>query len=479
MTTPSAGVDPASALADARPEPFWLDRPEVPPPSPRPPLDRRTEVDLLVVGAGFTGLWAAYEAASDGRRVLLVDRGAIASGASGRCGGFINSSITHGIAHGHARWPDEMPAIVTLQRALWDDTLRLVGGEVGDGASPLVTTAGKLTVATRPHQAAGLEAAVAQLRAYGEDVALLSPSELADLVRSPTYLGGYHLRSGNGLCDPARLAWRIADLAEAAGATIAEHVAVAELIPNGGRREGMGVTARLASGLEVRAGQVLLATNAFPPLLRRLRAVVIPVYDHVIVTEPLDASTWREIRWSQPVGITDAGNQFHYYRPTDDGRILFGGWEATYHFGGRVDARYERDARVHELLVRHLVETFPALEGVRISHAWGGPIDSTSRFTPTMHTAWNGRVGWAVGFTGLGVGASRFAALAALDLLAGRTTERTALSMVRRQPIPFPPEPLRWPVIAGTKRALANEDRTGRRGLWLRLLDRFGVGFDT
>ncbi len=298
-------------------------------------------------------------------------------------------------------------------------------------------------------------------------------SEIRDRLGSDSYLAGYHLRSANGMCDPARLVWRVAELAESAGTRIAEHSHVSRL-----HRRGPSVHAAFANGAEVRARKVLLCTNASPPLLRRLRSYVAPVYDHVIVTEPLSDAQWQEIGWHQRVGITDAGNQFHYYRPTD-GRILFGGWEATYHFGGRVEERHERDGAVHATLYRHLVETFPALDGVGVSHAWGGAIDSTSRFTPTMHTAAGGRVGWAVGFTGLGVGASRFGALAALDLLLGRQTERTGLALVRRQPIPFPPEPLRWAVIQLTKRALVREDATGRRGSWLRVLDRIGVGFDT
>ena len=461
MTTPSV-------LRAASPRPYWLDRDGLTAPRPRPPVDGPADVELLVVGGGLTGLWAGFEAARDGHEVLVVDSGAIGSGASGRCGGFINASITHGIPHGHARWPDEMPAILTIQRALWDDTVRLVG------ADDVIEPVGKFTVATRPHHVEAIARTVTLLRGYGEDVTAYDRSEIQERLGSDTYLGGYHLHSTNGLCDPARLSWRLADLAESAGARLAEHSHVTGL-----RRRGEVVQATFSGGAVVQARKVLLCTNASPPLLRRLRAFVAPVYDHVIVTEPLSDEQWRAIGWRQRVGITDAGNQFHYYRPTPDGRILFGGWEATYHFGGRVDERYERDADVHALLYRHLVDTFPALDGVAVTHAWGGAVDSTSRFTPTMHTAAGGRVGWAVGYTGLGVGASRFGALAALDLLLGRSTERTELALVRRQPIPFPPEPLRWAVIQYTKRALVREDATGRRGIWLRALDRLGVGFDT
>jgi glycine/D-amino acid oxidase-like deaminating enzyme len=456
-----------TVLRAASPRPYWLDRPGAPAPPARPPVEAVSEVELLVVGGGLTGLWAGFEAARDGRDVLVVDSGSIGAGATGRCGGFINASLTHGIPNGHARWPDEMPAILTIQRALWDDTLRLVG----DG---VIEPVGKFTVATRPHEVEALARTVELLRGYGEDVELHDRDEIRARLGSNTSLAGYHLRSANGLCDPARLAWRLAQLAESAGTRIAERSHVARL-----RRDGDKVRATLTGGAEIRAGRVLLCTNASPPLLRRLRAFVAPVYDHVIVTEPLREDQWKAIGWREHAGVTDAGNQFHYYRPTPDGRVLFGGWEATYHFGGRVDERLERNAAVHGLLHRHLVETFPALEAVAITHAWGGAVDSTTRFTPTMHTAAGGRIAWAVGFTGLGVGASRFGALAALDLLLSRRTERTELSLVRRQPIPFPPEPLRWPAIQLTKRALAREDATGRRGLWLRALDRFGVGFDT
>lgn len=459
------------SIDDARRRSIWLDRPRSLPEFA--PLERDTTAELLVIGAGLTGLWAAIEAAAAGlSEIVVVDSGAVGGGASGRCGGFINASITHGIAHGHSRWPDEMARIVRLQEALWDDTLDLLRSE---GAGDVIVPAGKLTVATNRHHAAGLAGSVEILRQYGQDAELLDERGVRELVDSPTYLGGYRHRTANGVCDPARLTDVLATLASRRGAQLAERTHVTGLTRD---RRG-SIVARTSTGGAIRAERVLLATNASPPLRRRLRHRVIPVYDHVIATAPLRPDQWEAIGWREPFGITDAGNQFHYYRATPTGGILFGGWDATYHFGGRVDEQLEQRGATHRLLAEHLVATFPQLDGIEITHAWGGPIDSTSRFTPTFGTAWDGRLGWAIGFTGLGVGASRFAALASLDLLSGRSTERTGLSMVRRAPIPFPPEPLRWPVIALTKRALAAEDRTGRRGPWLRLLHRLGVGFDT
>jgi glycine/D-amino acid oxidase-like deaminating enzyme len=131
------------------------------------------------------------------------------------------------------------------------------------------------------------------------------------------------------------------------------------------------------------------------------------------------------------------------------------------------------------LLAEHFFEIFPQLEGLAFTHRWGGVIATTSRFTPVFGTALDGRLAYAAGYTGLGVGSSRFGAQVALDLLSGRPTERTTLTMVRRKPVPFPPEPIRYAAVRATRSALAAEDRTGRRGTWLKALDAFGVGFDT
>ena len=227
------------------------------------------------------------------------------------------------------------------------------------------------------------------------------------------------------------------------------------------------------------AHQVLLATNAFPPLLKRIRSYVLPVWDHVLATEPLTAEQLSRIGWSNNQGLTDAGNQFHYYRRTADDRILWGGYDAIYYFGNKTDRSREQRDKSHRLLAAQFYATFPQLSDVQMSHRWAGIIDTTSRFTPLFGTAYGGRVAYTVGYTGLGVAMSRFGARVALDLLAGRSTERTALSMVQRPPVPLPPEPLRWAAVQTTRAALAREDRLGRRGVLLRAMDRFGVGFNS
>ena len=141
---------------------------------------------------------------------------------------------------------------------------------------------------------------------------------------------------------------------------------------------------------------------------------------------------------------------------------------------------FDQRPETFAMLVEHLVETFPQLEGVAMSHAWGGAIDTCARFSPFMGTARGGRVAYAAGYTGLGVGASRFGAAVMLDLLDGAVTERTENAMVRSMPLPFPPEPLRYAGIELTRWSLDRADhREGRRNLWLRALDRLGLGFDS
>jgi len=223
-----------------------------------------------------------------------------------------------------------------------------------------------------------------------------------------------------------------------------------------------------------------LATNAARPLLRRLRLMTVPVYDYALMTEPLSAEQREAIGWQGREGISDRTNRFHYFRTTRDGRILWGGYDAIYHFGSRQRAAYEQRDATFETLAENFFTTFPQLEGVQFTHRWGGVIDTCTRFTAFHGTACAGRVAYALGFTGLGVGATRFAAEVALDQLAGLDTPRTRLRMVRERPVPFPPEPVRWAGIRATTWSLAQADRNeGRENLWLRTMDRLGLGFDS
>jgi glycine/D-amino acid oxidase-like deaminating enzyme len=278
----------------------------------------------------------------------------------------------------------------------------------------------------------------------------------------------------SAIVEPARLAWGLRDACLRAGVRIAEQTPVTSLA-----RAGSGVGVHTADG-RVHAERVVLATNAYPPLLRRLRLMTVPVYDYALMTEPLTPQQRASIGWEGREGISDTGNQFHYFRTTRDGRILWGGYDAIYHFASGISEEYDERPETFEVLARNFFATFPQLSGVRFSHAWGGVIDTCTRFAAFYGTAFDGRVGYALGFTGLGVAATRFAGDVVLDLLSGQDTARTQLEMVRKKPVPFPPEPFRWAGIEATRRSLARADaKGGQENLWLKAMDRLGFGFDS
>ncbi len=460
----------APSLADAAPRPYWLDDPDRP--APLAPLLEDVEADLVVVGGGYTGLWTALRALErdPGRSVVVLEAGACGQEASGRNGGFVSASLTHGFGNGLERWPEELAELDRLGA----DNLAAIGSTIERlGLDCGFERTGELTAAVEPHQVAELAELAGAMEEHGHGVELLDSTATRAIVDSPTFAGGLLDRTGTALVEPARLAWGLREACRAAGARVYEGSAVTAT-----RSTGTGVRATTARG-SVLARHAVLATNAFPPLLRRLRLMTVPVYDHVLMTEPLTPGQKTSLGWAGREGLADSGNLFHYARLTRDDRILWGGYDAVYHYGSRVDRSLEQ-GRTHDLLARQLVETFPALEGIAFTHRWGGVIDTCTRFSAFFGTALGGRVGYATGYTGLGVGASRFGADVVLDLLGGEQTERTSLRMVRERPLPFPPEPLRWAGITATRHSLAAADRRGgRRNLWLRGLDRAGLGFDS
>ncbi|WP_395311502.1 FAD-dependent oxidoreductase [Mycobacterium sp. AMU20-3851] len=456
-------------LCDAEPRPVWWDGVQIG--ARTEPLRGRVRADLVIVGAGYAGLWAAIEALTDhpGRRVVVLEQSWVGAAASGRNGGFVSESLTHGIAHGAAMWPDELDELQRLGRENVEQIAEFLQRNNIDADLRMV---GKTTLARTPHQVAALRSAVASYARHGEDVEFLDGDQVRADIHSGAFRGGLRIHGG-GLVDPMALVLGMRRVAEEMGARIFEESAATRITRSGGM-----LTVRSTHG-QVDTTHVVLASNAYRPLLRRLSAWIMPVYDYVLATAPLTADQLASVGWAQNQGLTDAGNQFHYFRRTRDDRIVWGGYDAIYHFGNAVAPELELRDRSHRVLARHFRETFPQLAEVPFTHRWGGVIDTTSRFTPIFGTAFGGRLAYAVGFTGLGVASTRFGARVALDLLSGRETERTRLKAVTGTAVPFPPEPLRWPAVELTRAALAREDETGRRGILLRTLDRFGVGFNS
>ncbi|MDR8410771.1 FAD-binding oxidoreductase [Nonomuraea sp. 3-1Str] len=464
-------MDPLKALADAERKPYWLDTPARPEPLPR--LFGHTSADLVVVGGGFSGLWTALMAKERDpeQDVVLLEGRRIGWAASGRNGGFCMATLTHGLANGLERWPDE---IARLER-LGVDNLDEIEATLGRyGIDCAFERTGELNVATEPWQLEGLNEHLGLIADLGLDHVPLDCDQVRAELDSPTYLGGLWDRRGCAMLDPARLAWGLREACLRLGVRVYERSPVRSL-------EDDGVTLSLRTPHGVASGRrVALGTGVFPPLLRRLRHFVVPVYDYALMTEPLTPAQLGALGWRNRQGVGDSANRFHYYRLTEDNRILWGGYDAVYYNGGLVKPEYDQRDETFATLARHFFATFPQLAGVRFTHRWGGVIDTCSRFSAFYGQAHGGRLAYAAGYTGMGVGATRFGANVMLDLLSGERTERTELRMVKEKPVPFPPEPMRSGVIQFTRWSIAQADRhEGRRNLWLRALDRMGLGFDS
>jgi glycine/D-amino acid oxidase-like deaminating enzyme len=483
--TPPTAADRA-AYADAEPRPFWLAG--LPAREPCPPLRGAAEADLCVVGGGFTGLWAALQAKADdpGREVALLEAETIGFGASGRNGGFAIGSLTHGLENGLARFGEEIGLLERLGRENMAGYLADLGRH---GIDCDYEPTGELTPGVAAYQD-GWAAETAELYGrFGHEVEVFADAAaMRAEVDSPLYRGGAWVKDAGGVLDPAKLALGLHEAALRAGVRVYERTAVVSIEEADGQGASSGrsaarpdrpVVVRTPAGT-LTARRVVVGTGAYPSPVRPVRRYVAPVYDYALMSEPLSPEQLRAIGWGRRQGIGDGGNRFHYYRLSAEDRILWGGFDAVYRFGGPVDPGLDDHDATFARLAQNFRVTFPQLEGLRFTHRWGGAIDTCSRFSVFFGTTLGGRVAYAAGYTGLGVMATRFGARVALDLVDGRETEATRSRYVRRRPVPFPPEPLRSAVIQLTRNRLAAADaRDGRRGMWLGLLDRLGLGFDS
>ena len=466
-------ADPAlvsRALAGTRLRSFWLD--DVAGSERYPALTADVEADLAIVGGGYTGLWTALLAArrDPSVKIVLLEGGTVGWAASGRNGGFCEASLTHGEENGRSRWPEEYERLTELGLENLD-AIEATVAELGLDCD--FERTGLLDVAVEPHQVGWLLDGPAEAGTTPLDEAGVRAE-----IASPTYLAGAWHRHSTAMLHPAKLAVGLARAAAEAGVLLHERSVVRAMTEDGAASDGR--ITLVTDGGTVRARQVVLATNAFPSLLRRNRQMTVPVYDYALMTAPLAAGQLAAIGWQHRQGVVDLGNQFHYYRLSAENRILFGGFDAIYPTGGRMSADHEDRDVTYRRLASHFFTTFPQLEDVAFTHRWAGAIDTSTRFCAFFGTARRGRVAYATGFTGLGVGATRFAAEVVLDLLDGAATERTSLRMVREKPLPFPPEPFASIGINATRWSLDQADhRAGRRNPLLRTMDALGLGFDS
>jgi glycine/D-amino acid oxidase-like deaminating enzyme len=450
---------------------FWLARA---PREPETALVGRVDTDVAIVGGGLTGLWTALhlKALEPDREVVIVERGATASGASGRNAGILTETIDHSHGAAVAHFGEaEARRLAALGRENVGELLAFVEGR---GIDCDLERTGQLHVALNETQSHDLVRDREAARRLGiDDQRLLSREEVQAQIHSPRYLGAlFDPRAA--VLDPVKLVRGLAREARRAGVRIFERTTVTGLHEN-----GAGVRLSAEPG-EVLARKAVLATSAYSHLLlSRLRYRFLPLYDYVLVSEPLRPAQRAALGWSGRQAVTDGRAFFNYYRLTSDDRVLWGTSEAAYYRGNRVDASRDHSERHYEDLRRSFAWHFPGLGALDFPYAWGGAICATTRFTPFFGSALEGRVHYGLGYTGHGLGTTHLAG----KLLAHRALDRTSplfgLKLVRRKPFPYPPEPLRSLAVAAVGRALRRTDAGGKPGPLLRLLDAMGIGLSS
>lgn len=463
---PSGGPDPENGReteseARYRGRSLWFDTLGEPL-TPRPALLGDTDVDVAIVGAGFTGLWTAYELLGHepGLRVALIESEIAGFGASGRNGGWC-SSLFAGSRDATARTHGR-DAAVALQRAMHatvDEVGRVAAAE---GIDAHFHKGGELILATRAPHVARLRAEIASERDWGfgpEDVTWLDPEAARARVHASTVLGGvYHRHCAR--VQPARLVRGLARAVERRGGVIHERTRAVELAPG----------AVTTDHGRVRASHVIRATEGYTPALRGEERTLAPVYSLMIATEPLPLEVWDRIGWAGRETLTDGRHLIIYAQRTADDRIAFGGRGAPYHFNSTVRDAFDRDRGVFADLRRVLVELFPAVAPYRITHEWGGPLGiPRDWYSSVGHDPRTG-LGWAGGYVGDGVSTTNLAGRTLAQLILGIESELTALPWVQHRSPRWEPEPWRWLGInAGLRLPLGAdrvEARSGRPSRW-------------
>lgn len=438
------------------------------------PLAGRQEAGLVVVGAGFTGLWTALhlKALDPATDVVVVEQGVAAYGASGRNAGMLAETIDHGHELAVAHFGREEAArLAVLGR---ENVAEMLGFLEAHRIDCDFEGTGQLHVALNEPQLGDLRATLECARSLGvTQLRVLSREEVRDDIHCDLYRGGL-LDPNGGILDPVKLVQGLKREALRLGVRVFERSKVTAL-----ENHGAGVVVRTAGG-EVHARRAILGTSAYTHhLLPHLRFRFIPFYDYIVVSEPLSESQRTAIGWKSRAGVADLRTFFKYYRLTRDGRVLWGTSEAKYYAGNRVDESCDHSETHYAELRRSFAEHFPALRELAFPFAWGGPISATTRFTPFFGAARGGRVLYGLGYTGHGIGTTHLAGKILAHMALGRPSPLLELQLVRKPPFPYPPEPLRSLAVGLVSRALRRVDAGEKPGLLLRALDALGIGLSS
>ncbi len=443
------------ALASTRLFPYWLDNPAAP--SAEPELNFDTNADLLIVGGGFTGLWAAVQAKEQmpDLDVVVIEAYLVAHGASGRAGGIISTSVMHGLPNAVRVFPNDIDELEQFgQHNLdgFEETLKRYNIDAD------IEWNGEMTVAVDPDHLEHLRADYELHKSHGHNVELLDREQTAEQLDSPLFAGALWSRNRSGIVHPAKLAWGLKRAALALGVRLYEKTPLETV-----KDEGDTVYVTTPQG-SVRAPRVLFGSGTAKVGIADINRRVMQVRDHVLATEPLTEEQLARIGWKNRQGIYDTRTQLNYFRLTRDNNIIFGGL-VSYHFDGDPDPRQDQQRETYHRLAAAFYKTFPQLSDVKFSHAWGGPIDYCSRGSVFAKRYLGDKAVFVAGYTGFGVAASRFGAFMGLNILFDRKSPERRLDIANQSPTYILPEPFRW---IGAKITFHAFDGADAEGGWKR-----------
>ena len=461
-------MDRMSAASDYRKLSLWLDT--VPGSlEPGPPLPGNRDVDVAIVGAGFTGLWTAYylARADPGLRIAICEKEIAGFGASGRNGGWCSALFPASLAK-LERMAGRAQAIA-MHRAMQQTVDEVGRAAAAESIDCHWAKGGTVQLARSATQLERAAAEVHEAAAFGfgeDDLRLLTADEARAMVSASGVAGGTFTPHCAAI-HPARLVRGLADAVRRRGVELFERTPVLDIQPG---------KLSTPSGT-VRAQYVVRATEGYTPRLPGLRRAVAPVYSLMIATAPLPEAAWDEIGLAGRPTFGDLRHLIIYGQRTADGRLAFGGRGAPYHLGSAVRPSFDRVPAVFAALRRTLAELFPVLGSARITHAWGGPIGVPRDWCASVGLDRSTGIGWAGGYVGDGVSTTNLAGRTLSDLITGADTDITRLPWVGHRSPRWEPEPLRWLGVNAGLQVMSwadrQETRTGRPSRAAAVVGRF------
>jgi glycine/D-amino acid oxidase-like deaminating enzyme len=427
--------------------------------TPRPELAGSTEVDVVVLGAGYTGLWTAYYLlkTNPGLKVAVVEKEIAGFGASGRNGGWCSSKfpVTPAMLE-HRYGRDAARALMLAMNGAVEEVASVCEEERIDAH---FHKGGILTLARGEHHLPMLRSA---FEAYsrlglGQQYRLCSASEAQERVHVANICGALYA-SENASIHPTRLVRGLARAVERRGGVIYERTEVMNF--EGGARPRL-----LTASAEVRARQaIVLAGESYLTRLAKLHRAVLPVYSLIELTEPLTVSKWAQIGWQNRESLASCNYTVDYLTRTADGRILFGSRGAPYRLGSKISDEQDRHAETHARIQQMLIEWFPMLKGVQFTHSWGGPVGMPRDWMPMTEFDPATKIATARGYTGQGVSTTNLTGRILAELISGKRSELSQLPIAQRRSPNWEREPLRWLAVRYMQNAFFRIDEAGKQG---------------